>query len=103
MTDKSTSSPRKPKPVRLNLKTTQPTAGQDIESPSSILAPRLEDLHIPTSLDLQPQDIITISELGAGNGGTVSKVCHEPTKTIMARKVLCSNVDYTCGSQKLCT
>lgn len=93
MADKSNTavSPRKPKPVRLNLKSgiPTPTAGQDIESPSSILAPQLADLSIPQgyTLDLKAEDIVTIMELGSGVGGTVTKVSHSPSNTIMARKV----------------
>jgi mitogen-activated protein kinase kinase len=83
-------SPRKPKPVRLNLKSGIPSSGTgSIESPSSILAPQLADLAIPKSLtlDIKVEDIETIQELGSGIGGTVFKVLHTPTETIMARKV----------------
>jgi mitogen-activated protein kinase kinase len=38
-------------------------------------------------LDLRSEDLITLKELGAGNGGTVSKVMHASTKVVMARKV----------------
>jgi mitogen-activated protein kinase kinase len=40
-----------------------------------------------TSFDLRGDDLRTLTELGHGNGGTVSKVEHIPTKTIMAKKV----------------
>lgn len=40
-------------------------------------------------LDLRSEDLVTLKELGAGNGGTVSKVMHASTKVIMARKVSC--------------
>jgi mitogen-activated protein kinase kinase len=89
MVDKA--SPRKPKPVRLNLKPGIPNSTNDgLESPSSILAPPLADLAIPKSLtlDLKADDIITIKELGSGIGGTVYKVKHSPTNMIMARKVV---------------
>ena len=39
-------------------------------------------------LDLRSEDLVPLKELGAGNGGTVSKVMHASTKVIMARKVL---------------
>ncbi|KAF9517261.1 hypothetical protein BS47DRAFT_1291331 [Hydnum rufescens UP504] len=39
-------------------------------------------------LDLTLEDLKTIGELGQGNGGTVSKVEHGPTQTIMAKKVV---------------
>lgn len=38
-------------------------------------------------LDLHAEDLEVIKELGAGNGGSVSKVQHKATKSIMARKV----------------
>lgn len=40
-------------------------------------------------LDLRSEDLIVLKELGAGNGGTVSKVMHASTKVVMARKVRC--------------
>ncbi|KAG8886225.1 MAP kinase kinase (MEK) [Tulasnella sp. 331] len=39
-------------------------------------------------LDLRQEDLRPIGELGQGNGGTVNKVMHLPTKTIMAKKVV---------------
>jgi hypothetical protein len=56
--NRSMSSPRKPKPVRLNLKSDiKPMReGEVMESPSSILAPQLADISIPKSystLDLK--------------------------------------------------
>lgn len=38
-------------------------------------------------LDLNEEDLVVIKDLGAGNGGSVSKVQHKVTKAIMARKV----------------
>lgn len=38
-------------------------------------------------LDLRSEDLIVLREIGAGNGGTVSKVKHVSTNVIMARKV----------------
>jgi mitogen-activated protein kinase kinase len=38
-------------------------------------------------LNLRSEDLITLKEVGAGNGGTVSKVMHATTEVIMARKV----------------
>lgn len=38
-------------------------------------------------LDLRSEDLVPLKELGAGNGGTVSKVMHASTKVVMARKV----------------
>jgi len=45
------------------------------------------ELGVEFKLDLRSEDLQTLEELGAGNGGTVSRVIHLPTKSIMARKV----------------
>ncbi|KAI8914581.1 kinase-like domain-containing protein [Gorgonomyces haynaldii] len=88
------SSAKKQKPVRLQLNPTiKPATGdlkQEVESPSSVLAPQLADLSIPKnlSLDLKVEDMQTLQEMGSGNGGTVTKVIHKPTKTVMARKII---------------
>jgi mitogen-activated protein kinase kinase len=61
--------------------------------PRSILVDTLNEqmatleLGVEFKLDLRPEDLKTIEKLGAGNGGTVSRVMHIPTKTIMAKKV----------------
>lgn len=52
------------------------------------------EIGIEFNLDLRPEDLELIKELGAGNGGTVSKVRHIPTNTVMARKV--------CGKDQGC-
>ncbi|CAK7202984.1 MAP kinase kinase (MEK) [Sporothrix eucalyptigena] len=46
------------------------------------------EIGIEYNLDLRPEDIEFIKELGSGNGGTVSKVRHIPTNTTIARKVI---------------
>ncbi len=38
-------------------------------------------------LSLRQEDLRAVGELGQGNGGTVAKVMHIPTKTLMAKKV----------------
>ena len=43
-------------------------------------------------LDLRSEDLVTLKELGAGNGGTVSKVMHASTKVVMARKVCARSI-----------
>ncbi|KAF7729205.1 MAP kinase kinase (MEK) [Apophysomyces ossiformis] len=50
----------------------------------------LSDLEIGLELrlDLRAEDLKALEELGAGNGGTVCKVLHIPTKTIMAKKTI---------------
>ena len=45
------------------------------------------EIGLEFKLDLKSEDLIVLKELGAGNGGTVSKVMHASTKVIMARKV----------------
>lgn len=45
------------------------------------------EIGLEFKLDLKSEDLIVIKELGAGNGGTVSKVMHATTKVVMARKV----------------
>ena len=45
------------------------------------------EIGIEFNLDLKPEDLEIIKDLGAGNGGSVSKVRHIPTSTVMARKV----------------
>lgn len=45
------------------------------------------EIGLEFSLDVRSEDLIVLKELGAGNGGTVSKVQHATTKVIMARKV----------------
>lgn len=53
------------------------------------LAGRTQQLEIGIEykLDLKREDLEVLKELGSGNGGTVSKVKHIATGTIMARKV----------------
>lgn len=45
------------------------------------------DLNAETKFDLKDEDLKDLQELGQGNGGSVKKVEHIPTKTIMAKKV----------------
>ncbi|GAA5901298.1 uncharacterized protein JCM6883_000169 [Sporobolomyces salmoneus] len=54
------------------------------------LSDRLADLELGVEfkLDLRNEDLQVISELGCGNGGTVSKALHVPTKVVMAKKVV---------------
>ncbi|KAK5987462.1 Mitogen-activated protein kinase kinae MST7 [Cladobotryum mycophilum] len=55
-------------------------------------APRPPDdqleIGIEYKLDLRPEELEVIKELGHGNGGTVSKVRHLTTGTVMARKII---------------
>lgn len=54
------------------------------------------EIGIEYKLDLRPEDLEILKELGSGNGGTVSKVKHLTTGTVMARKV-CSSSRGVCG------
>jgi mitogen-activated protein kinase kinase len=45
------------------------------------------EIGIEYKLDLRPEDLEALKEVGSGNGGTVSKVRHITTGTVMARKV----------------
>lgn len=45
------------------------------------------EIGIEYKLDLKQEDLEVLKELGSGNGGTVSKVRHVLTGTVMARKV----------------
>jgi hypothetical protein len=44
------------------------------------------EIGLEFKLDLRSEDLVTLKEVGAGNGGTVSKVMHATTKVVMARK-----------------
>ncbi|KAG8625415.1 hypothetical protein KVT40_007166 [Elsinoe batatas] len=46
------------------------------------------EIGVEFRLDLRSEDLQVIKELGAGNGGTVSKVMHTATQVIMARKII---------------
>ena len=50
------------------------------------------EIGIEYKLDLRPEDLEILKELGSGNGGTVSKVKHLTTGNIMARKVGLSQI-----------
>ena len=73
-----------------NAKPTAPSAG-DAQIPGAIgnNVTRNDTLEIGVEfkLDLRNEDLIVLKELGAGNGGTVSKVMHTATKVVMAKKV----------------
>ncbi|KAJ3278955.1 MAP kinase kinase (MEK) [Borealophlyctis nickersoniae] len=62
----------------------------ELDSPGSGIVPQLAELSLPqqTKFDLKLEDLTILEELGAGNGGTVNKARHNPTNTIMARKII---------------
>lgn len=72
-------------------KSPEPSAG-DAQIPGALgnqTNSQLDTLEIGVEfqLDLKTDDMVVLRELGAGNGGTVSKVMYPATKIIMARKV----------------
>ncbi|KAI8817147.1 kinase-like domain-containing protein [Fimicolochytrium jonesii] len=80
----------RPRPI-LPINLDRLPSHQELESPSGgALVPQLSELSLPqeTKLDLKREDIEILQELGAGNGGTVHKVRHIPTGTIMAKKII---------------
>ncbi|GAA5850445.1 hypothetical protein JCM9279_001419 [Rhodotorula babjevae] len=46
------------------------------------------ELGVEFKLDLRNEDLQVLGELGCGNGGTVSRALHVPTKVVMAKKVV---------------
>lgn len=65
---------------------------QDAQAPGAVgnAEPSRSDtleIGLEFKLDLRSEDLITLKEVGAGNGGTVAKVMHATTKVVMARKV----------------
>ena len=57
------------------------------------------EIGVEFRLDLRSEDLQVMKELGAGNGGTVSKVMHTATQVIMARKVRCIRAGLVSASQ----
>ena len=49
------------------------------------------DLNAEVKYDLRDEDLKDLHELGQGNGGSVKKVEHVPSRTIMAKKVCSPN------------
>lgn len=54
------------------------------------------DMNAETKFDLKNEDLKELQELGQGNGGSVKKVEHIPTGTIMAKKVLPAGLFAVC-------
>ncbi|KAF7987003.1 hypothetical protein HWV62_89 [Athelia sp. TMB] len=46
------------------------------------------DMNAEVNFDLRNEDLEELQELGQGNGGSVKKVVHRPTKTVMAKKIV---------------
>lgn len=90
-----------PKGLALNPppKPAAPSAG-DAQIPGAIgndMAQDTLEIGVEFKLDLRSEDLVVLKELGAGNGGTVSKVMHAATRVVMARKVLLSYAELQRG------
>ncbi|KAH6631198.1 kinase-like domain-containing protein [Chaetomium sp. MPI-SDFR-AT-0129] len=72
----------KPPPTAENAVRMGPANGKTDDNAAQL------EIGIEFNLDLKPEDLEIIKDLGAGNGGTVSKVKHIPTNTVMARKII---------------
>lgn len=59
------------------------------------------EIGVEFKLDLRAEDLVVLKELGAGNGGTVSKVMHAATKVVMAKKASVQRAMKTSSSWKL--
>ncbi|KAL9100767.1 MAG: hypothetical protein Q9163_003899 [Psora crenata] len=82
------------KGLALSAPPTKPSSppAQDAQIPGSI-GNAVNDsgtleIGVEFKLDLRNEDLVVLKELGAGNGGTVSKVMHAATNQIMAKKVI---------------
>lgn len=60
------------------------------------------EIGVEFKLDLRAEDLKVVNELGAGNGGTVSKVIHAPTKALMAKKVCSSGLQLNYPQRHVC-
>jgi mitogen-activated protein kinase kinase len=73
--------PAAPRPPP-TAETVQPDYGKEEVNQTAQL-----EIGIEYKMDLRPEDLEVLKELGSGNGGTVNKVLHVTTGTVMARKV----------------
>jgi mitogen-activated protein kinase kinase len=71
-----------PRPAQPATPDGESTGGQDGGRADTL------EIGVEFRLDLKSEDLQVIKELGAGNGGTVSKVMHTATKVVMARKII---------------
>ncbi|CCG83694.1 protein of unknown function [Taphrina deformans PYCC 5710] len=75
--------PLLPDPEKTPTATTPNTSINSLDAKLTSL-----EIGINFKLDIRQEDLKVMSELGFGNGGTVSKVMHLPSRTLMARKVI---------------
>ena len=59
----------------------------------STLTQQLEALSLG-QVALKAEDLREVGDLGSGNGGSVKKVLHVPTGTLMAKKVRCCSSEF---------
>ncbi|UZJ56757.1 hypothetical protein CBS101457_006077 [Exobasidium rhododendri] len=83
-----------------SLPSTDPTSGANYHNKLSEQLANLE-LGVEYKLDLKNEDLIFLSELGSGNGGTVTKVLHQKSGTTMAKKVVFIDAKPTIRKQIL--
>ncbi|PWN18849.1 Pkinase-domain-containing protein [Microstroma glucosiphilum] len=84
-----------PNSSTLSQTSSYPQSAIEIESASgasyhNTLTEQLKNLELGVEykLDLKNEDLKVLNELGSGNGGTVCKVVHEKTGTVMAKKTV---------------
>lgn len=75
------------KGLALNSSPVATTASSSLGPPKDDRRGEPLEIGVEFRLDLRNEDLQFIKELGAGNGGTVTKVLHTSTKSYMARKV----------------
>ncbi|KAK4045994.1 MAP kinase kinase (MEK) [Microbotryomycetes sp. JL201] len=83
----STASPLLPLTPSLGSSSTTPSIRSAYHNKLSEQLATLE-LGVEFKLDLKNEDLHVLEEVGSGNGGTVSRALHVPTKAIMAKKVV---------------
>ncbi|GAA5970645.1 hypothetical protein JCM3765_001180 [Sporobolomyces pararoseus] len=89
------------KPIQVSGSSRSGSSSSSTPSPNSLLLPTTPrssttstttsgslELGVEFKLDLRNEDLKVLNELGSGNGGTVSKALHLPTKVVMAKKVV---------------
>lgn len=76
---------RKSRPPPLQPASTNTPAQQ---TPEDDLSERIALLDPTGQKEIRGDELKVLDELGSGNGGTVSKVFHEPSNTTMAKKTI---------------
>lgn len=71
-----------------NIKNTDIPVLREPPLPPSINTQRIEPTTTHTFMEINVEDLDTLSRLGEGAAGTVRKVLHKPTQLVMAKKVI---------------